>query len=105
MQECEAWLRQILALKQIVSQQIKLQTIKSMESSRKTEILNYLNSLVSPSDEASCLTYILVRNYQKALFKKPFNSVSMSDNLFISALQDFLGQTIFPMDLSRWQLD
>ena len=64
---CEAWLRQIVALRQVITQEVRVESIQNEESADKFETANVVQLLSSKADRPSYLTYLIVKNYQSSL--------------------------------------
>lgn len=66
-EKCEAWLRQIVALRQVITQEVKIESIQNEESPEKFETANLVQLISTKADRPSYLTYLLVKNYQRSL--------------------------------------
>ena len=64
---CEAWLRQIVAFRQVITQEVRIESIQNEESAEKFETANVVQLISSKADRPSYLTYLLVKNYQRSL--------------------------------------
>jgi formate-dependent nitrite reductase cytochrome c552 subunit len=64
---CEAWLRQIVAFRQVITQEVRIESIQNEESAEKFETANVVQLISSKADRPSYLTYLMVKNYQRSL--------------------------------------
>ena len=66
-EECEAWLRQIVALRQVITQEVRIESIQNEETVEKFETANVVQLISSKADRPSYMTYLIVKNYQRSL--------------------------------------
>ena len=64
---CEAWLRQIVAFRQVITQEVRIESIQNEESAEKFETANVVQLISSKADRPSYLTFLMVKNYQRSL--------------------------------------
>lgn len=60
-EECEAWLRQIVALRQVITQEVRIESIQNEETANVVQLIS------CKADRPSYLTYLMVKNYQRSL--------------------------------------